>query len=107
VDVRDFRSRRSVLKLASLVLPFGRMGVRSSLADKDGSANRVLVTDLFPTQPPELTREIVTVAHFDLKRVRELVEARPSLARAAWDLAIGSQRWAPLLTWGTRRLPST
>ena len=87
--MRDFRSRRSVLKLASLVLPFGRIGFRSSLADKDGLSNRVLVTDLFPTQPPELTREIVTVAHFDLKRVRELVEARPSLARAAWDWGFG------------------
>jgi hypothetical protein len=44
---------------------------------------------LFPTQPPELTREVVTVAHFDLKRVTELVEARPSLARAAWDWGFG------------------
>lgn len=45
--------------------------------------------DLFPTQPPELIREVVTVAHFDLKRVQELVDARPSLARAAWDWGFG------------------
>jgi hypothetical protein len=32
---------------------------------------------------------MVTVAHFDLKRVTELVEARPSLARAAWDWGFG------------------
>jgi hypothetical protein len=34
-------------------------------------------------------REIVTVAHFDLKRVKELLEERPSLARAAWDWGFG------------------
>jgi hypothetical protein len=32
---------------------------------------------------------MVTVAHFGLKRVKELVEARPSLARAAWDWGFG------------------
>jgi hypothetical protein len=32
---------------------------------------------------------MVTVAHFDLKRVQELVEARPSLANAAWDWGFG------------------
>ena len=47
------------------------------------------VGDMFPTQPPELVREMVTIAHFDLKRVQELVDARPSLARAAWDWGFG------------------
>jgi hypothetical protein len=32
---------------------------------------------------------MVTVAHFDLNRVKELVDARPSLARAAWDWGFG------------------
>jgi hypothetical protein len=32
---------------------------------------------------------MVWVAHFDEKRVRELVEARPALARAAWDWGFG------------------
>jgi hypothetical protein len=47
------------------------------------------VSDTFPTQPPELVREMVTVSHFDLHRVRELVDARPSLARASWDWGFG------------------
>jgi hypothetical protein len=55
----------------------------------EGSPNFELASDSFPTQPPELAREIVTVAHFDLKRVKELVEARPSLARASWDWGFG------------------
>ena len=32
---------------------------------------------------------MVTVSHFNLKRVRELVEAQPSLAKAAWDWGFG------------------
>lgn len=50
-----------------------------------------LVGDLFPAHPPELVHEIVTVAHFDFKRVQELVGARP----------------APPLTWETVQLPSS
>jgi hypothetical protein len=87
-------SRRSLLKLASIALPVGTPGLRPRVpglefADKEDSPNRESVTDLFPTQPPELAREMVTVAHFDLKRVKELVEARPSLARASWDWGFG------------------
>jgi hypothetical protein len=82
------------LQLAALAVPFGanrhlpRVSGRDC-ADKDDLPNRELTPDLFPTQPPELTREMVTVSHFDLKRVKELVEARPSLARAAWDWGFG------------------
>jgi hypothetical protein len=45
--------------------------------------------DLYPTQPPELVREVVTVAHFNFARVRELVTRQPSLARATWDWGFG------------------
>lgn len=48
-----------------------------------------LILDIFPEHPRELVRELVTVAHFNLARVKELVEARPSLARAAWDWGFG------------------
>src|ERR1041385_1664807 len=43
----------------------------------------------FPAHPPELVREMVIVAHFDLQRVRDLVEARPALAKAAVDWGFG------------------
>jgi hypothetical protein len=87
-------SRRSLLKLIPFAIPFGRSSFLPRMAEvnpgnKDDSPNRGLVPDLFPTQPPELTREMVTVSHFDLKRVKELVDARPSLARAAWDWGFG------------------
>jgi hypothetical protein len=87
-------SRRNLLRLASVLLPFGETGVwtrmvRMEPGETGDSPSRDWVTDQFPTQPPELTREMVTVSHFDLKRVKELVEARPSLARASWDWGFG------------------
>lgn len=47
------------------------------------------VLNAFPLHPSELVREMVTVAHFDVKRVKELVDARPALARAAVDWGFG------------------
>jgi hypothetical protein len=75
-------TRRGFLKLGSLALPLSAMHPPEA-----GSA--AVLPDVFPTQPPELVREMVTVAHFNLARVRELVEARPSLAKAAWDWGFG------------------
>ncbi|HEX6975269.1 MAG TPA: hypothetical protein VF147_12780 [Vicinamibacterales bacterium] len=43
----------------------------------------------FPSQDPSHVKEIVTVAHGDLARVKALVEKRPALARAAWDWGYG------------------
>ena len=84
-------SRRALLQLACSVLPFEGMNLMRPLGVNaaDHPAAPLPVGDLFPTQPPELVREMVTVAHFDLKRVQELVGARPSLARAAWDWGFG------------------
>ena len=43
----------------------------------------------FPSQHPHLAREIVGVAHRDLARVKALVTAHPSLAKASWDWGYG------------------
>jgi hypothetical protein len=40
-------------------------------------------------QAPAMVREMVSVSHGNLKRVRELVEAHPSLAKAAVDWGFG------------------
>ncbi len=47
------------------------------------------VHPLFPTQPPDLVREMVGVSHGKVERVRELLGERPTLARAAWDWGFG------------------
>lgn len=43
----------------------------------------------FPTQPPELAREMVGVSHAKIDRVRELLAEHPALAKAAWDWGFG------------------
>jgi hypothetical protein len=43
----------------------------------------------FPAQDPEVVKEIVGVSHGNLARVKELVTARPALARASWDWGYG------------------
>jgi hypothetical protein len=84
-------SRRALLGLACSVVPLDGLDLLRPLAMKgaENPPTPPLVGDLFPAQPSELVHEMVTVAHFDLKRVQELVGARPSLARAAWDWGFG------------------
>ncbi len=43
----------------------------------------------FPIQSLEMAKEIVTVSHSNIKRVKELVEAHPSLSNAAIDWGFG------------------
>lgn len=94
-------SRRGLLKIAA-GFPMATLGLKpvtdrwksfgedSRPNEKQGGEKEAgMVSDAFPSHPPELVREVVTVAHFDLKRVKELVEEQPSLARAAWDWGFG------------------
>src|SRR5262249_8958467 len=43
----------------------------------------------FPSQDPELVKEMVTVSHFNVARVKELVGRHQTLAKAAWDWGFG------------------
>ena len=45
--------------------------------------------DVFPQQDPLVVNEAVRVSHFNLARIRELVERQPALARASWDWGFG------------------
>jgi hypothetical protein len=87
-------SRRHLLRLASssLALPLlmSPLGPAPALgAAPTPEAPALPISDLFPSHPPELVREVVLVAHFDLNRLKELVDARPALAKAAWDWGFG------------------
>jgi hypothetical protein len=50
---------------------------------------RAPVPPSFPRHDEEAVKEIVTVAHGNLARVKELVTARPALARTSWDWGYG------------------
>ena len=47
------------------------------------------ISDMFPTQTPELAREMVGVSHGNLARVNELLALHPTLANATWDWGFG------------------
>ncbi|HKE21207.1 MAG TPA: hypothetical protein VKB88_02390 [Bryobacteraceae bacterium] len=75
-------SRRTWLQGTPLLLPWRQ---RLSAATPGGQA----IAPTFPAQPLEMVKEMVTVSHGNLKRVRELVEEHASLAKAAWDWGFG------------------
>ena len=83
--------RRDLLKLASVAIPMSalKMGLRMPGLEPDAANLHLPIADTFPVQPLEIVREMVTVSHFDLKRVKELVESRASLAKACWDWGFG------------------
>lgn len=43
----------------------------------------------FPAQDPEAINEVVSAAHTRFDRVKELITARPALAKASWDWGFG------------------
>ena len=77
----NFFSRRTFSRLPLLGLPFSKAFAATT--------QPAAVPDTFPMQPASLVREMVTVSHGNIKRVRELVELRPALAKAAWDWGFG------------------
>lgn len=84
--------RRKLLLFSAAILP-GQAWARSNwlasvLRDAEEGMSTTL-GDSFPAYPAGLAREVVTVAHFDFSRVKELVGPRPHLARAAWDWGFG------------------
>ena len=90
-------SRRRFLTVTTLTMPLWTMDLHSQFSppksDSTASAKSWSSVpapgDLYPAEPPELAREMVLVSHFSLARVKELVAARPSLAKATWDWGFG------------------
>lgn len=64
-------------------------GSRPARPDTGGPAPAASGAPPWPTQPPDLAREMVGVAHGNVARVRELLERHPTLANAAWDWGFG------------------
>jgi hypothetical protein len=83
------RSRRSFFRLASGLSALGVSSLGARAWGQSPPAAASVTSDAFPSQDPALAREVVGVSHRDLKRVRELVERQPSLARAAVDWGFG------------------
>jgi hypothetical protein len=80
--------RRSFLSFGIGTLVAGAIGPHGLTAQMRLEKGTALPA-LFPRQDPVAVEEMVRVAHFDLGRVKQLVEARPSLAKAAVDWGFG------------------
>jgi hypothetical protein len=92
------RSRRAFLGRAGTTLGgIAVLGVDGVLPGRPAGASpkedappgATPVADWFPRQDPALVERVVAVSHVDLDAVRELVEARPELAKAQWDWGYG------------------
>ena len=54
-----------------------------------GSAASSSPPAAFPAHDPDVAREMVSVSHGNVARVRELLAGRPALANASWDWGYG------------------
>src|SRR5882762_4889020 len=87
-----FLSRRTFLVTGSaLVVPKLAAGAQlaAGVPPADPARPGGGVGAVFPAQDPDLVREMVSVSHGNVKRVKELVDRRPTLAGATWDWGFG------------------
>jgi hypothetical protein len=82
-------SRRAFVSVTSGLAVAGLSACPSNLFAQAAPAAPNLAPDAFPAQDPALVKEIVGVSHFNIKRVSELVEKQPALARASIDWGYG------------------
>lgn len=77
-------SRRELIDAAPLAALAGITGTAAASPAGDGAA-----TGDFPAHERDIVKEVVGKSHGDYGRVKELVEARPALARVAYDWGYG------------------
>lgn len=86
--------RRTVIKNSAL----GLLGLSiPSFVSAESRNSRSLLNNrissdvpiYWPNIDPEIVSEVVGKSHFNLERVKELVEPRPELARAVWEWRFG------------------
>lgn len=75
-------SRRDFVKAVPAVAATG-------LVSKAFAQDKPVIHAAFPSQNPDLVRDMVGASHARIDRVRELLAIHPSLAKAAWDWGFG------------------
>src|SRR5260221_8075114 len=82
-------SRRSFFGLTSGFSALGASLLATKAWGQSPAPPASSANDAFPALDPALVREAVGVSHRDLKRVQELVERQPALARVSIDWGFG------------------
>lgn len=85
-------TRRDLLRFASLAVPakaFSWANQPLKNIQTDLKRNPMDLPEHYPSYSSDLIERIVTVAHFDLKQLKELIDPRPHLVKSAWDWGFG------------------
>ena len=87
-------SRRSLVRNSVLMMLAGfvpKSGFSHTGGEEKHSSmlSPGLPHDRYPAIPLSVASEVVGVAHFNLERLKELVDPRPELAKATWDWGFG------------------
>jgi hypothetical protein len=86
-------SRRVLVKsslLGLVALPIHSILYAKSIYKVDEQNNNAInEPKRYPAITEEIANEVVGVSHFNLDRLKELVNKRPELARATWDWGFG------------------
>lgn len=90
---KEFSARRVMIKsslfgLLAASIPNIVFAGRSS-ASYDGDNDPGKIHDRYPAIKLEIASEVVGASHFDLEKLKKLVEPRPELAKATWDFGFG------------------
>ena len=80
-------TRRTFMAASSAAVAAGVLPSRSAGAAISWMEGGLPET--FPTQDPDVVREVVLRSHFDYDTVHELVTPRPALAKTSWDWGFG------------------
>ncbi len=85
-------TRRSFLHCTSAALSAHAFSWTNSGQDGAGKQQKetgATLAERYPAYPPELIQRIVTVSHFNLDKVKEIVAPHPQLVKAAWEWGFG------------------
>lgn len=83
-------SRRAVIKssiFGALAVSIPSISYATYVTGYEQDSNKLF--HRYPSIDDEIVNEVVGKSHFDLNRVKELVDKRPELARATWDWSFG------------------
>jgi len=85
---RRLAVKSSIFGIMAVSLPHASYAKSAKGFENDISGGSKLL-NRYPSIDDIIVAEVVGASHFNLDRVKELVDARPELARATWDWGFG------------------
>jgi hypothetical protein len=85
-------TRRDLLQLAPMVATAHAFAQATPLVNSLRNDQKTISMDLpeqYPAYASDLIRTIITVAHFDLDKLKGLIGPHPQLVKSAWDWGFG------------------